>query len=166
MKTLKLLSIFLICITITSCTIEEDSNTITFNASNLIGTYDMSSFSSVETESETNNGVSTITRYETVGTSFNASFTFNANGSYTSNGSYDYTEEEFVNGALVDSDNDTENLNNAGTYTITNNTITLNSNGESTTFLVAQFNSTDFILQYSETDTDSSFNVEIGLTRQ
>ncbi len=166
MKNFKLLLLAFLSLTIINCSEDDEDNTIALNAANLAGVYDMNLFTAIETETETVNGVSTITRYEEVGTSFNATFTFNSNGTLTTSGSYDYTEEEFVNGTLVDTDSDTQIFNDAGTYTVTNNTLTLNIDGESTTFVVTEFNSTDLTLRLSESEPDYSYNVEVGFTRQ
>jgi len=150
MKLLKLVLVAFLAITITNCTEDDDVETLEFNATNIAGTYNLTSFSAIETETETMNGASVITRYEEVGTSFNATFTFNANGSYTSTGTYDYTEETFENGTLVDSDSDTEDVSGVGTFTITNNTITLSSDDGPIPFIVTEFNSNELELGASE----------------
>lgn len=166
MKLLKLVLVAFLAITITNCTEDDDVETLEFNATNIAGTYNLTSFSAIETETETMNGASVITRYEEVGTSFNATFTFNANGSYTSTGTYDYTEETFENGTLVDSDSDTEDVSGVGTFTITNNTITLSSDDGPIPFIVTEFNSNELELGASESEPDYSFNLLIGFTRQ
>lgn len=149
MKLLKLAFVAFLAITITNCTEDDDVETLDFNATNIAGTYDLTSFSAIETETETVNGASVNTRYEEVGTSFNATFTFNADGTYTRTGTYDYKEETFEKGTLVDSDIDTEDLIGSGTYTITNNTIALVSDGESNTFSVVAFDASNLEIRFS-----------------
>jgi hypothetical protein len=95
MKLLKSFLILFIAISITSCS-SDDDNSFELTATNLVGSYNLTIYKSVETEIATSStgNESTLSTTTKIGSTFNVVVELNANGTYSIDGNFILTPNE------------------------------------------------------------------------
>ncbi|WP_166385917.1 hypothetical protein [Polaribacter sp. 11A2H] len=90
MKLLKSFLILFIAISITSCSSDDDNNSFELVATNLVGSYNLTAYKSVETEIATasNGNESTLSTTTKTGSSFKVVVELKANGTYSIDGNF------------------------------------------------------------------------------
>ena len=90
MKILKFVLVLFISISITSCSSESKEAPFTLSDANIVGTYNISSFSAEEVESATSSAGVTVelSKNTKIGDTFQVSLVMNANGTFVATGEY------------------------------------------------------------------------------
>lgn len=167
-KTINILLAAMLILISVSCDEDDNNSNLDVNETNVSGTYSLSAVFVEETETETIGGQTTVTIDRLEGIDFNNNVTFNLDGTLNSTGSYDYREETIVNGTVVESETDTEDLTDMGSFTVNteNRTVRIILDGDAEVWDVEELTLTSLILTQSEIEVDYSFVARIEYTRE
>ena len=146
MKLLKSFLILFIAISITSCS-SDDDNSFELVATNLVGSYNLTAYKSVETEIATasNGNESTLSTTTKTGGSFKVVVALNANGTYSIDGNFILTPNKGEQDVVI--------IASSGNYTLnaTAKTITLTVSEDEAfiggTFDIKSFNEDKMVLK-------------------
>lgn len=154
MKLSKLIVVLFVVASMISCKSDDDSGTeFAYSKANLEGTYDLTYYTSEETETTTVNGFEIITTTTQVGSVFDFDVVFRADGIAVSNGTY-LVDETVVQGSNSTSNSEIVDVDNSEvSYTVSAGTSTLTLAGDS--YEVTSFNETSMTITFDEVTTNS-----------
>jgi hypothetical protein len=160
MKYFKILSFILLSLFLFSCDPDDDNAPALTNA-NLAGTYDITAFSGMASETDSAGGVTDISTTTFSSSNFNnATITFTEDGTISSTGSFTFTAVITESG-MTETEVEITDVDINGTYTINANSLII-SDLDDASVTVRNFSSNglQLFLQETETDTDYTFEAE------
>jgi hypothetical protein len=169
MKNFKLLLLAFVAVLGTSCGNDDDATGFALSTDNFAGVYNVTFFTSVETEIVTVGNSDVTSETTIVGDTFtNAIYTFNLDGSYVFSGSYVANETNKINGSTVDTDSYVEEFDDNGTYTIdiVARTITFGTGIDSIVIDISGFSATGATLKQNDVDGADSYRAEVRLVKR